>query len=163
MEIRTVKIGKLKPAKYNPRMDLKPGDKEYEKLKKSIVEFSCVEPIVWNERSGNVVGGHQRLKILKELGHAQADVSVVSLNDMAEKALCCALNKIQGEWDLPMLKDLLLELDTGAFDMEITGFDTEELETLLVKRMPPKTDNSEPKSNIITCPECGHEFTLGDD
>lgn len=68
MNLQKIAIDKLKLAKYNPRKDLKPGDPEYEKLKRSILEFGYVEPIVWNSRTGNVVGGHQRLKILKEQG-----------------------------------------------------------------------------------------------
>jgi len=65
INIQVIDIDKLNPAKYNPRVDLKPGDPEYEKLKRSIKEFGYVEPIVWNKRTGNVVGGHQRLKILE--------------------------------------------------------------------------------------------------
>lgn len=133
MDIQTIDIGRLNPAKYNPRKDLKPGDSEYDKLKKSILEFDLVEPLVWNRRSGNLVGGHQRLKILSELGHTEVEVSVVDMPDNREKALNLALNKISGEWDYPMLKDLLEELDTGAFDMEITGFDLKEIEDLMTQ------------------------------
>ena len=68
MQIVKKKIDDLKAATYNPRKDLKPGDKEYEKLKRSITEFGYVEPVIWNERTGTVVGGHQRLKVLKDLG-----------------------------------------------------------------------------------------------
>ena len=57
MEIQKVSIEKLNPAAYNPRKDLKPGDAEYEKLKRSICEFGFVEPVVWNKATGNVVGG----------------------------------------------------------------------------------------------------------
>ena len=131
MEIQTLEIGKINPAVYNPRKDLKPGDPEYDKLKKSILEFDIVEPLVWNKRTGNLVGGHQRLKILKELGIKEVEVSVVDLSEVKEKALNLALNKIQGEWDLPRLKDLLEELDTGDFDIEITGFDIKEIEDLM--------------------------------
>jgi len=59
---------RLNPAAYNPRRDLKPGDKDYEKLKRSIEEFGFVEPVVWNRRTGFVVGGHQRLKVLLDMG-----------------------------------------------------------------------------------------------
>lgn len=131
MDIQTVKLSKLNPAKYNPRKNLQPGDSAYEKLKKSIIEFSTVEPIVWNKKTGNVVGGHQRLKILKELGEIETQVSVVNLPEDREKALNLALNKIQGEWDLPKLAELLAELDTGSFDMEIAGFDEDEIKGLL--------------------------------
>ena len=131
MEILAIATDKIKPAVYNPRKDLKPGDPEYIKLKKSILEFDMVEPLVWNKRTGNLVGGHQRLKVLKELGIKQVEVSVVDLSPVKEKALNLALNKIQGEWDFPRLKDLLEELDTGDFDMEITGFDLKEIEDLM--------------------------------
>lgn len=116
MEIQTLEVNEINPAKYNPRKDLQPGDPEYVKLKKSILEFDMVEPLVWNKRTGNLVGGHQRLKILKELGIAEVEVSVVDLSEVKEKALNLALNKISGEWDFPILKDLLEELDTGDFD-----------------------------------------------
>ncbi len=133
MAIQTLKISKIKPAAYNPRKDLKPGDADYEKLKKSILEFDMVEPLVYNSRSGNLVGGHQRLKIMKELGYKEVEVSVVDLDDAREKALNLALNKISGEWDYPALKDLLEELNTGAMDMEITGFDMKEIEDLMTQ------------------------------
>ena len=126
-------IDDLIPAEYNPRKDLKPGDKEYEKLRKSISEFGYVETIVWNEKTGKVVGGHQRLKVLKELGYEKVKVSVVNLDEKKEKALNIALNKIEGKWDNQLLKDLLQELDSGDFDMELTGFDDEELEKLLIE------------------------------
>ncbi len=131
MDIQKIPIDKINPAVYNPRKDLQPGDPEYEKLKKSITEFDMVEPLVWNKQTGNLVGGHQRLKILKELDYSEVEVSVVDLSEVKEKALNLALNKISGEWDFPMLKDLLEELDTGDFDMEITGFDLKEIEDLM--------------------------------
>lgn len=131
MDIQKIPISRINPAVYNPRKDLKPGDIEYEKLKKSITEFDIVEPLVWNKRTGNLVGGHQRLKILKELDYTEVEVSVVDLPDAKEKALNLALNKISGEWDFPSLKNLLEELDTGEFDIEITGFDLKEIEDLM--------------------------------
>lgn len=133
MDIQVLQVEKINPAIYNPRKDLQPGDLEYEKLKKSILEFDMVEPLVWNKRTGNLVGGHQRLKILKELGIQNVEVSVVDLSEIKEKALNLALNKISGEWDMPRLKDILEELDTGEFDMEITGFDLKEIEDLMTQ------------------------------
>jgi ParB-like chromosome segregation protein Spo0J len=66
VNIKEIPLGDINPARYNPRLDLRPGDPDYEKLKRSLEEFDCVEPLVWNERTGNLVGGHQRLKVLKE-------------------------------------------------------------------------------------------------
>jgi DNA modification methylase len=131
LQIEKIPIKKINPAPYNPRKDLKPGDSEYDKLKRSILEFDMVEPLVWNKQTGNLVGGHQRLKILIENGETRVDCSVVDLSKSKEKALNIALNKIQGEWDFPKLRDLLLEIDTGEFDIDITGFDAGELEQLV--------------------------------
>ena len=79
MILKTIPLSKINPAAYNPRKDLQPSDPEYIKLKKSITEFDMVEPLVWNEVSGNLVGGHQRLKVLKDMGRKEVEVSVVSL------------------------------------------------------------------------------------
>lgn len=133
MQIQTKLISELLPADYNPRKDLQPGDPEYERLKKSILEYDYIDPIIWNQRTGRVVGGHQRLKILIELGKEEIDVSVVDFSEEKEKALNISLNKNSGDWDLAKLKDILLELDTGDFDIEITGFDEQEIEKLLAQ------------------------------
>ncbi len=99
MNIQTIPIHKIEAAPYNPRKDLKPGDPEYEKLKRSIDTFGCVEPLVWNQRSGHLVGGHQRFKILVARGDQEFQVSVVDLPPEQERALNVALNKISGDWD----------------------------------------------------------------
>jgi len=70
---------------------------------------------------------------LKDMGRTQVDVSIVDLPEAKEKALNLALNKTGGQWDMPMLKDLLQELDTGEFDMAITGFDEDEIEELMTQ------------------------------
>ena len=160
MEIQKIPISQINPAKYNPRLDLQPGDSDYEKLKKSMDEFDLVEPLIWNKRNGNLVGGHQRLKILIEQGRTDVEVSIVDLSDSKEKALNLALNKISGDWDLPKLKDLLQELDTGEFDIGITGFDEAEMEKLM-SQYHNFDEQKEYDENIITgnkCPSCGYEW-----
>lgn len=56
MEIRIVPIDQINAAVYNPRVDLQPGDIEYDKLKNSIKQFGYIDPIIWNERTGNYGG-----------------------------------------------------------------------------------------------------------
>lgn len=133
MEFEKMKINDLLPADYNPRKELKPGDKEYESLYKSVKEFGYVDPIIVNKRTGNIVGGHQRLNVLQELGYEEIDVVNVDLDETREKALNIALNKISGKWDEPKLKDLLLDIDNGEFDVELTGFGMDEIEKLMNK------------------------------
>lgn len=132
INMQLIDIAKLNPAKYNPRVDLKPGDEEYEKLKRSIKEFGYVEPIVWNCRTGNVVGGHQRLKILQGEGYKKVNVSVVDLSDSQEKALNIALNKISGDWDEEKLSQIFKELQEDInIDVELTGFEIEEINDIV--------------------------------
>lgn len=102
---------------------------EYEKLRKSIETFGDVEPIVWNHRTGNVVGGHQRLQVLKDLGYKKATVSVVEMDEAAEKRLNLALNKARGDWDGKKLEELLQEMAPDA--LEVSGFGADEVAILL--------------------------------
>lgn len=111
MEFKKIKISDLKHAEYNPRVDLKPGDKEFEKIKSSITEFGYCEPIIVNSDM-TIIGGHQRSKVLKELGYDEIDCVVIEVDKTKEKALNIALNKITGEWDLSALAHLLDELKT---------------------------------------------------
>lgn len=131
MRIEQRSIAELAPADYNPRKDLKPGDAEYEKLKASIEQFGYVEPAIFNERTGRIVGGHQRLKVMADLGIDTADVVIVDLDETKEKALNIALNKISGEWDEPKLSLLIADLQASDVDVSLTGFDLEEIEQLL--------------------------------
>jgi len=130
MEIKKLSIDKLHPAKYNPRKELKPGDPEFEKLKRSIEEFGLVEPIILNKRTGNVVGGHQRLSVLKHLGYTETDCVIIDLDETKEKALNVALNKISGEWDDGLLSALLKDIENSGFDVSLTGFDVVEIESM---------------------------------
>lgn len=133
MEIKIMPITDLVRASYHPRKKAKPGDAVYEKLKRSIIEFGYVDPIIWNSRTGNIVGGHQRIEVLRDLGVSETEVSIVDLPLEKEKALNIALNKISGEWDMPLLKDLIIELETLDIDIELTGFDEAEIERLLLR------------------------------
>lgn len=127
-----IPVSRINPAPYNPRLDLKPGDPEYEKLRRSVEEFGLVEPLVWNVRTGNLVGGHQRFKVLVARGDTRAQVSEVDLDPARERALNLALNKISGGWDQTKLAQLLDELcATPDFDVGITGFEPLEVQDLL--------------------------------
>ena len=120
----------LLPADYNPRKDLKPGDAEYEKLKRSIEQFGYVEPVIWNQTTGRVVGGHQRLKVLMDMGMTEVDCVVVEMDEDKEKALNIALNKISGDWDKDKLALLIADLQGADFDVSLTGFEPAEIDAL---------------------------------
>lgn len=130
MQIETMKLADLKPADYNPRVELTPGMDEYEKLKQSILEFGFIDPPIFNKRTGNLVGGHQRVAVAKDLGLCEEiEVSVVDLPIDKEKALNIALNKISGQWDDDKLAELLIDLD--ALSLELIGFDESEIQEII--------------------------------
>lgn len=133
MIVKNIPVSRINPAPYNPRKDLKPSDKEYAKLKKSIETFGYVDPIIWNEATGNLVGGHQRFKILMEDNPKEVMASVVNLDEVREKALNIALNKVSGAWDDVLLADLLRDLEDSGADLELTGFEQKELDKLYAK------------------------------
>ncbi len=130
MLIKKKNVAELLPAEYNPRKNLKPGDAEYEKLKRSITEFGYVEPVIWNQTTGRVVGGHQRLKVLKDMGMTEIDCVIIEVSEEKEKALNIALNKISGDWDTDKLALLITDLQGSDFDVSLTGFETAEIDAL---------------------------------
>lgn len=130
MEIKELPLKELKPAAYNPRKKLKKGDKEYEKIKQSLLKFGYVDPIIVNEDL-TVIGGHQRLTVLKDLNYETAKCVIVDLPKEDEKALNIALNKITGQWDEALLADLLLDLQESDFNLDLTGFEPPEIDDIL--------------------------------
>jgi len=155
----------LIPADYNPRKDLKPGDAEYEKLKRSIEQFGYVEPVIWNKTTGFVVGGHQRLKVLLDMGITEVECVVVEMDAEKEKALNIALNKISGEWDKDKLALLIADLQGADFDVSLTGFEPAEIDSLFKDAQQGKAKDddfdveAELKAPVIT--KAGDVWTLG--
>lgn len=139
-DLRTISIAELKPATYNPRKKLKPGDKEYEKIKNSIQEFGFADPLVVNSDM-TIIGGHQRLNVAMKLGYTEVPCAVVDVDKTKEKALNIALNKITGAWDETLLADLLLNLKDTGYNLELTGFEAPEIDELFRTDKDVKEDN----------------------
>lgn len=127
--VKLIDINRIDAAPYNPRVQLMPGMPDYEKLKSSIEQFGCVEPLVWNKVTCNLVGGHQRLTVMRDLGYKEVPCMVVELDEEDEKVLNVALNKIKGEWDYEKLEELLSELESET--RALTGFAEEEIAVIL--------------------------------
>ena len=131
-ELKMLPVSILKPAEYNPRKKLKPGDKEYEKIKRSISEFGFADPLVVNADM-TIIGGHQRLSVAIDLGYTEVPCAVVDVDKTREKALNIALNKISGEWDDNLLAELLQDIQNSNYDAELTGFEGAEIDALYNK------------------------------
>lgn len=152
MKLQKVPVEKLKPAKYNPRKDLKPGDPAYEKIKRSMTTYGYVDPVIWNEVTGNIVGGHQRYKVLVAEGVKEIDCVVVHIeNPQDENALNIALNKAVGEWEPKALADLLSDLQLSGYDLGATGFDAAEVDDLFSKVHDKDVKDDEWKAEVYSC------------
>ena len=111
VRLESRRVADLLPAAYNPRTI---SDEALAGLGQSIGRFGLVQPIIVNARTGRVVGGHQRLKVLQAKGVEATDVVVIDVEEAEEKALNLALNspRISGEWTADALG--LLEEVVGA-------------------------------------------------
>ena len=86
-------------AEYNPRQLTKD---QYQGLKDSITRFGLVDPVIVNkhkDRKNIIVGGHQRVKVAKDLGFKDVPCVEVSLTLDKERELNIRLNRNTGEWD----------------------------------------------------------------
>ncbi len=126
MEIQTkIDIGSISPSPYNPRVTLEKGSREYQDIEASLEAYGLIEPIVVNDVNMHIIGGHQRWQVLKDRGETEIACAMVHIEDPErEKALCLALNKISGDWDMDKLKDLLRDDDVFSFP---TGFTADEI------------------------------------
>ena len=175
-------LADLAPNPHNPR---KITGAKAAMLKKALERFGDLGGIVYNERSRQLVGGHQRAAALPGSSvvierrfdaptptgtvaegyvHTPAGdrfaYRVVSWPPDVEKAANLAANKGAGTFDIAMVSEWMLELDTGAFQMDLTMFDAAERDALVVGDLGTSTDDAEPSDagKTVECPSCGYEF-----
>ena len=166
MKMQIIKTEELKMAAYNPRKELTEKDQEYQKIKNSINEFGYISPIIVNTDM-TVISGHQRLKVLKDMGNTEIECIVVDFDKQKEKMLNVALNKISGEWDYQKLEVLFNELAEGSLDLSITGFDEKEINKIIKDTEETRTENAEVDLSEYSdekfqcqCPKCGFMFDV---
>lgn len=131
METRVVKLADIKPAPYNPRVQLTEKDQEYKALDASIAESGLVLPLIVNIRDNCLIGGHQRLSVLLAAGETETNAVVMDLDEAQAKALCIALNKLDGEWDYGQLAEIIQELIQEGENLTATGFTEQDIGDLL--------------------------------
>ena len=149
MEIVELKISELVEADYNPR---RLTDKQFQELRRSLRQFGATQPAVVNSFAGRenvIVGGHQRVRVWKSLGHATYPCVFVSLDPEREKELNIRLNHALGEWDKEKLANFFDTADLMDF-----GFDPGEIGMGLTAPGEEGEGEQKPKK-IKTCPHCG--------
>lgn len=149
-EVNPITVADLRPSGYNPRVITA---REQELLQKSLKEYGDIGLIIFNVRTGRLIGGHQRSKLLdpqwpivKE-PHTDDNGTVakgyidtpfghlmyreVDWSEQKEKSANVAANKMGGSFDEDLLAQLLQDLNNQGYDLELTGFDGDELKDLL--------------------------------
>jgi len=143
MIIETKKLSDLKAAPYNPRTSNKKQEKN---LKESLSKFGLVEPIIFNQRTGYIVGGHFRVRELKKLGYKSVDCVIVDLSEEDERELNIRLNANTGGWDFELLANEWIVEDLVEWGLEGIPFEIEE-----------EPIDKEDKQ-IETCEKCGKQI-----
>ena len=125
--MQTLKLADLVHPPYNPRVQIERDTPEYDALKRSLEQHELVEPLVVNLCNMHCVGGNQRLTVMRDMGVEEETCVVIEQPDeLKEKELCLALNKIKGRWDTEKTGELLR--DDAVLDFE-TGFDLDEVKS----------------------------------
>lgn len=172
IRIECKRLDDLKPAPYNPRAI---DEKSYYGLGRSLEKFGLMAHIVWNERTGNIVGGHQRYRQLRERGVEETDVVVVNLDDQDEITLNLALNNrnIRGDFTEGAIE--ALRMTEARIGQSFTEIRLDELLDKLEKKKKRRDKRKEPKEEpvfdnpavyepgnaLIRCPECGSMWKMG--
>lgn len=130
MRVRSEKTADLagRAAPYNPRQI---SEHDLEALCRSMDSFGVVEPIVVNDTTGNIVGGHQRVKAAQKLGLDKLPTVRVQLDPTQEKILNVALNRISGEFDDDLLATVVRQIKEDGEDPTLTGLLDGEIEDLI--------------------------------
>lgn len=162
IEFKKIKTADLKPAEYNPRKDLQPGDYQYECLKVSIEEFGYVDPIIVN-KDLTVVGGHQRLKVLIDMGYTEVECSMVDMDKVKEKELNIRLNSTGGEFTKDALGVLIKELQEQGRDVSMLGFEPKSMDDIMSAAFPNQIeeDDFEPVLPEVPISKQGDIWLLG--
>jgi len=155
-----VEIDSIQPDKRNARSH---PERNINTIKRSLEQYGQRKPIVVRTSNRTVEAGNGMLEAAKVLGWGQIAAVFVDDDDLMAAGFGLMDNQsaLLADWDMPTLKDLLQELDTGAFDMELTGFDDGELERLMTEIAPPEDFKAVDENIQIAheCPKCGYKWS----
>jgi len=166
LEIRYQATSDLKPYENNSRTHSK---EQIEQIVRSIKEFGFTNPILIDEHN-EIIAGHGRLEAAQKIGITLVPTIILEgLNEEQKKAYVIADNRLalNAGWDLDLLSVELKGLDEIGFDLDLLGFDQNELSQIMAvspdfepasEDEQGKLDQLDPK--WVDCPHCGKEFDL---
>ncbi|MCX5698980.1 MAG: DNA methyltransferase [Candidatus Omnitrophica bacterium] len=139
MRIEQILLDDYVDSPDNPRIMFKKGDPAFESLSQSIDEFDYLQPLIVNNRTGQIISGHLRKRVLKSKGIDKAEAVIVDFDTIKQRSAVIAFNKISGSWDFGKLASVLDELSKiPDFDVNVTGFNTTEIGQIFDRYLEPK-------------------------
>ena len=144
--VKIMDIEKLLDAPYNPRTIT---NEAFSALTESVRRFGSVQPVVWNKRTNRIVGGHQRVRALRNLGAKRVSVVVVDLDENEERALSITLNnpEAQGTFVAQSLVALLDGLEGKLEPVELEALRLPELRLAFGSEVPLDLPHGEDESD----------------
>lgn len=133
--LREMKLSDIIPDPKNPRKKL--TDEEMGRLKTSLSELGNLQPVVFNIRTGKLLGGHQRLKAYQQLGEKVTQVWCVDIDANKARKAMLALNNVVGRYDDTLLRDILNDLQKVGENLESTLFEKDWLTRFMDKAKVP--------------------------
>jgi ParB-like chromosome segregation protein Spo0J len=139
------------------------SEQQVSQIAASIKEFGFLNPVIVDGENG-IIAGHGRIMAAQKLGIVEVPVIEAShLTDTQKRAYVIADNKLalNSDWDIPLLKLELEELEQSGFDIDLTGFSQEETFSLLGDGLyDEKPDFTEVDESSLAhkCPKCGFEY-----
>lgn len=160
LQIEQTDVAQLAPWPQNPR---KHGEPDLAVIIRSIKEYGFTNPILVQRGTNRVIAGHGRLQAAKKMGMVRVPVLFLDIDDAKATALTIMDNRSAelSTWDMTALKDCLVTLDDGAFDVELTGFTKDDVAKLFAgpEDEDPESDEAPPAPKPVKCPKCGNTFT----
>ena len=158
MIVQDKAISDIKPYQKNPRHKY-----DINKVAQSIKEFGFQQPIVV-DRAGVIIVGHGRYEAAKSLNLKSIPVTIADLPPEKAKAYRIADNKTNeySDWDMGLLIQEFTDLLDNNYDLELTGFDADELEKLIVGEKEGLTDeDAVPETPEEPISKLGDIYKLG--
>ena len=134
------------------------------KVASSILEFGWRQPIVVDE-DDIVIVGHTRLEAAHQLGLLKVPVHIArGMSEEQKRAYRLMDNRSHDDatWEDDLLKLELLELERAGYDLDLTGFDKEELDRLTRETSTLQTDPDQIPSTVDKRVQLGELWRLGD-
>ena len=133
MQIEQIQIATLIPFAKNSRTH---SDAQVAQIAASIREFGFTNPVLIDEANG-IIAGHGRVLAARKLKLTEVPcIRLAHLTEAQKRAYVIADNKLalNAGWDEAMLKLELADLKALDFDLNLTGFNTDEIDALLAKK-----------------------------